>query len=155
MVPQDEDIAVRALARAIAGCPGLDGFSDGIGLVILDPEGESVAVLSGAAHGAFREQVKALAAARKDPVAGPCACTITSFAGFGIEEGTPPLPDGHALALAIGDVRAITEGDEPVPTPYATLTLAYTPELISISQAATVLARVKELLEAPYALLAD
>ena len=79
---------------------------------------------------------------------------MTSFVPFGLEEGTPPLPQGHPFALGIGASRVVHE-PEVAPMPVMTLVLAYTPELIAVGQAARLLARVRELLEAPYALFAD
>ncbi len=142
--PGDEDIVIRAMARAATECPALEGSGDAVGLVIAEPSGERLAILESAGSGPFRDRVEALAntLATGD---GGCACTLTSFVRFGIDEGTPPLPDGHALALGLG-----ATGEDG----RATLVLAYSPGAISLHEAAVFLGRVRELVEAPYALLA-
>ncbi len=142
--PGDEDIVIRAMARAATECPAFEGSGDAVGLVIAEPSGESVAVLEAAGSGAFRERVETLAntVATHD---GGCACTLTSFARFGLDEGTPPVPDGHPLALGLGATRE--DGK-------ATIVVAYAPGAISLHEAASFLGRVRELVEAPYALLA-
>jgi pyruvate/2-oxoglutarate dehydrogenase complex dihydrolipoamide acyltransferase (E2) component len=157
IVPTDEDIIVRSFARAAMEQADLAAGGDSIGVVFVEEGGERVAVLDEAAHGSFRERVQAFKVRREAGEGGFCALTITSFAAFGIDEGTPPLPEGHPAALGVGAVRPAFEhnGDELVPAPTLVLTLAYAPDRISVAGAAALLARVRELLEAPYALLAD
>ena len=70
--PGDEDIALRALARATTESPALRGLGDTVGLVLLEPEGESIVVLEGAAHGPFRERVARLAQLKYRRERGDC-----------------------------------------------------------------------------------
>jgi pyruvate/2-oxoglutarate dehydrogenase complex dihydrolipoamide acyltransferase (E2) component len=153
VAPENEDIVLRAYARAVLEQRRLRQRGGDGGLVIAQGDVEFVAVLPDAAHGPLRKRVQQLAEARHDQEPRDCAFTLTSFGPFGLDEGTPPIPAGHPFALAMGATRATFEPEGPVPT--MVLTLAYTPELMSVGEAALLLARVRELLEAPYALLAD
>ena len=154
VAPDDDDIVVRALARAAMEDEHLRQRGDSIGLVLTDGAEERVAVLEGASRGQFRERVESLSAARQGTPQGNCVATVTSFAAFGLDEGTPPLPDDHPFALSVGAIRSVYEVGQ-IPVPMVSLVLAYTPELMAVGQAARLLGRVKELLEAPYALFAD
>ena len=152
--PSDDDILIRALARASMEDDVLRARGDSIGLVLAEATEERVAILDGASRGPFRERVEALTLARVTEREGGCSATVTSFGHFGLDEGTPPLPEGHPFALGAGAIRVIFEAGD-IPAPMMTLVLAYTPELIAVGRAARLLARVRELLEAPYALFAD
>jgi hypothetical protein len=157
VIPLDEDVVIRAVARAVREHDVLAGQPVDVGLVLTEREGERVAVVRGADGGAFRDAVAALAA-ESDSGSNETGCsfTVTSFARCGLDEGTPPLPTGHAFAVAMGAVRDVPafEGDRVVRAPQMTLAMAYAPELITVGEAAALLARIRELVEAPYALLA-
>ncbi|MFN0145537.1 MAG: biotin/lipoyl-containing protein [Dehalococcoidia bacterium] len=151
----DLDIAVRALARATMESPALRALGDDVGVVLLEPDGEPIVVLEGASGGPFRAQVERLDERRATREPGQCAYTVTSFGPLGIDDGTPPLPGGHPFALAIGATRSVFDAESGTPTPVLTLTLAYSAEQITVAQAAMLLAHVRDLMEAPHALLAD
>lgn len=146
--PSDEDVILRAAGRALREA----GHEAAIALVVPREDGEDVTI--GAAAGGFREAVEALRAGG-DP-GSATSCTLTSFAQHGIDEGTPALGVGHPYAIAAGAVRefAVVDGDRAVPVPMLTLVVAYDPAATTAGRAAAMLGRIRELLEAPYALLA-
>ncbi|MCK9518792.1 MAG: 2-oxo acid dehydrogenase subunit E2 [Dehalococcoidia bacterium] len=150
--PHDEDVFVRAVGRVLMEAD----LPDSVALVVPEREGLRSTVLAGGSSTPFRAAVEALAEGWDAPFESPHAFDIVSFAEWGIDEGVPELRDGRPLAVAVGAVRewAVVDGDQAVPTPMATLTLAYDPAAVTAGQAAWFLARVRELLEAPYALLA-
>ncbi|MBI2766954.1 MAG: 2-oxo acid dehydrogenase subunit E2 [Chloroflexi bacterium] len=156
--PTDEDVVIRAVARALLGVGPLWLRGDDIGLLLAERDTERLCVVRGAAHRPFRDAVTELAAVRKtaDDNAD-CACTVVNFGEHGIDEGVPPLPEGHAFALALGAVRDVPvfEGEQVRRGQVAVVTIAYSPEYLPVGEAAWLLGRVRELLEAPYALLAD
>jgi pyruvate/2-oxoglutarate dehydrogenase complex dihydrolipoamide acyltransferase (E2) component len=88
---------------------------------------------------------------------GDIDCTVTSFATQGVEEASPASEDGQFLALALGcdRVEPLWDGERFLPQAVATLTLAWDPAALGEGAAARFLARVHELVESPYALLAD
>lgn len=153
--PGDEDIFVRAIARAAQEHVRLASLGDAAGVVFIDDAGGKLAVLGNAARGSFRDQVAALARARDESDAQQCAFTVVSLAPFDIHEGTPFLPEGHAFALAAGAPQQVRHGEEVIPTLVMAATLAYNPDFLSMSEACRLLARFRELIEAPYALLAE
>jgi pyruvate/2-oxoglutarate dehydrogenase complex dihydrolipoamide acyltransferase (E2) component len=81
---------------------------------------------------------------------------VVSFSNLGIHDGDVRLDAGQRAALAFGAPLSISirEGTRTVTAPFVTLTLAVDGDAINEHAAATLLARVRELLEAPYALLA-
>jgi pyruvate dehydrogenase E2 component (dihydrolipoamide acetyltransferase) len=150
--PRDEDVLVRAAARVLAEA----GRGDSIALVVPEREGERSSALGSAAALPFRAAVEALAAGWGTSPGGPHAFEIVSFDEWGLDEAVPELRDGRPLALSAGAVCqwAIVEGGAVVAAPVTTLTLAYDPAVVGAGEAAWFLARVRELVEAPYALLA-
>lgn len=150
--PRDEDVVVRAVARVLAEAD----LSDSIALIVPERDGMRSSVVAEASSTPFRTAVEALAAGWEAPFEDDHAFDVVSFGEWGIDEGAPELRDGRPLALSVGAVRAwaIVEGDQVVPAPVVTLTLAYDGWTVTAGQAAWFLARVRELLEAPYALLA-
>ena len=150
--PRDEDVLVRAAGKAL----GEFGLPESVALVVPERDGRRSSVLSAAASTPFRAAVEALAAGWSAPAEGEHGFELVSFAEWGIDEGSPELTAGRPLSLSVGAVRelAVVEGNELVPAPMAVLTLAYDPSAITPGQAAWFLARVRDLLEAPYALLA-
>jgi hypothetical protein len=147
--PAAEDLVIRAVARAVARDEDLQSLGDRAGLVLIDDGDERIAVIPNASHGAFRANVEALHAAKASGAERPCGYTVTSFAPFGLDEGTPLLPGGHPFAVAMGAVRPEGAGKA------LTLTLAYAFEQMTVGHAAALLAHVRELLEAPHTLLAE
>lgn len=153
--PENEDILLRAVARAAAEQQALDGIGDTAGLLLPAAASQPVICVSSAARGPFRERVQTLAEGRHQASQADAAFTVTSFAGFNIDSGTPVLPDGHPFAVAAGAMRAVFESEGLPFTPVLTLTLSYDPGRLSVGEAAVLLSRIRELIEAPYALLAD
>jgi len=154
--PGDEDIVVRAVAHALRESPSFAGFDDTIGLCALEEEGIAVRLLRGAASRPFRDAVMALA--EQAPHSGddqPSACTVTSFGEFSLDEGIPQLRPGQVIAITMGAVRPGTayNGDRPEQVPMMTITLAYDAAVIHEGAAVRLLARIRDLVEAPYALL--
>lgn len=145
IVPTLEDVVLRAMARAVRESDLLAERGTAVGLVVVDRSTERLVVVEDAAARPFRDAVLALAEAEDPGDPGSCAVTLLPLDAFDLEQGAPPLPAGHPLALATGarrDGRAV-------------LTLAYAPDVIPVGEAAWFLGRVRELIEAPYALLAD
>ena len=153
--PENEDLVLRAIARAAAERELALPDGGVAGLVIPLAGGDRMAILSGAARGSFKEQVARLDQSSREASYADCGITLVSFRHFGIEEATPLLPEGHSVAFAMGALRAgsLAEGDVPVPV--MALTMAYNPDALSMGDAALLFARAGELIEAPYALLAD
>lgn len=153
--PENEDLVLRAVARAAAERDLAPPDGGAAGLVIPLAGGDRIAVLRGAGRGSFKEQVARLNQSSRDSSYADCGVTLVSFRHFGIEEATPLLPEGHSVAFAMGALRpgAAAEGDVPVPV--MVLTMAYNPDVLSMGDAALLFARTGELVEAPYALLAD
>jgi pyruvate/2-oxoglutarate dehydrogenase complex dihydrolipoamide acyltransferase (E2) component len=148
--PTLEDIALRAVARALAELPG-----DLEGTVSLSQVVDGVAevrALPGAAFRPFRDAVNAL----PDGEAAPVGCIVTSYLDTAIEVATPRLLQGHRIAVALGAERQqpAWTGDF-VPTPVSMISIAFEAATIGDAEAATFIARVRELMESPYALLAD
>ncbi|MCC7365891.1 MAG: 2-oxo acid dehydrogenase subunit E2 [Dehalococcoidia bacterium] len=151
--PADEDVVVRALGRALEELR-MDVPGRAVAVVVPARDGDLREVVRDASRRPFRDAVDARAAAGDsddDPVA-----TVVSFAAAGVEDGVPEIPAGNPFVLALGAARewALFEGDRVVPVPVASLTLAYDPRHFPAGEAAWLAGRVRELLEAPYALLA-
>ncbi|MCC6381444.1 MAG: hypothetical protein IT304_03000 [Dehalococcoidia bacterium] len=145
IVPVLEDVVMRAMARAARESTVLADRGTAVGLVVVDRATERLLVVEDAAARPFRDAVAALGAAEEPGDPARCAVTLLALEPFGLDQGAPPLPAGHPLALATGAPR---DGR-------AVLTLAFAPDVIPMGEAAWFLGRVRELVEAPYALLAD
>ena len=108
--------------------------------------------LHGAAYRPFRDAVNAL------PEGEPAhiGCIVTSYLDTAIESATPRLLQGHRIAVALGAERQVPgwTGDF-VPTPVSVLSIAFEPASIADAEAGRFIARIRELMESPYALLAD
>ena len=144
--PSVEDVVIRAAARAAAE---LGLFEPPIaGLLTADDRAPVAAYLAGAGRGPFREAVAALAATRGAQDVPPVSFFLISLAAFGIDEGTVPVDDAEAFGLSLGATR---DG----PDPMVALTMSYRPSALSIAEAAVLLGRVRDLIEAPYLLLTD
>ena len=151
LVPTLDDVVLRAAARALRE---VWGSVARVGLRRIDGGSEQIALLAGADDESFRIAVAALAGSpREEAVAD---LVVTSFLNTSVEQADPRLDDGY-FAITIGAERAgvVLERNQPVHGLLATLSLAYAPDSVPDSVAAAVLGRVCELVEAPYALLAD
>lgn len=150
--PSTEDVVLRAAARA---CRELPFVQTGcVALRVLGDETETLRLISGAASRPFRDAVEWRAEDERESAAD---FILTSFAAIGIEQATPGLGDGDILALGLGCERTEGrwDGDRFVPEVRTTLSLAYDPEQISEGVAARFMGRVRDLVDSPYALLAD
>ncbi|MCZ2108615.1 MAG: hypothetical protein LC118_03470 [Dehalococcoidia bacterium] len=146
--PAFEDVLVRAVGRALAE----GGFGGGIVLRWFEDGCEQWAALHGAAELPFREAVEAIRSGTGS--AQDAGCVITTYAG--IDEASPGAPGDAFFALGVGDeARDMRwDGRRRMMVPVVTLTLAFDGSRVSEFAAARFLARVRELVEAPYALLA-
>ncbi|MGH2634232.1 MAG: 2-oxo acid dehydrogenase subunit E2 [Tepidiformaceae bacterium] len=156
VAPSTDDIALRAVARALRELPAFDATHN-LALRAFTPDAETFRVLPRAAGRPFREAVAALAAP-PDPETEPgYDCVLTSFAALGIEDATPRLEPGRPFALAVGAEHEVVAmaGEQPVSRVTASLVLAYDASIVDDGTAARLLARVRGLIESPYALLAD
>jgi pyruvate/2-oxoglutarate dehydrogenase complex dihydrolipoamide acyltransferase (E2) component len=142
--PSNEDIVVRAVSRATVEQDGADGAVE---LTTLEAGGALSIVIGHAAEVRFRDAVARRAHGGDYLEAG---CQLISFAACRIDEGIPDLAPGHHLAFAMGRERPTTGGG-----PVLTLVLAYDRNRIDEASAAHLLGRVRDLVEAPYALLAE
>lgn len=142
--PTTEDIVLRAIARTTVEQDGSEGSVE---LTTLEAGGALSVVIGRAAEIRFRDAVARRAQGGDDVEA---ECRVTSFAADRIDEGTPDLVGGHRLAFAMGRERGMM-GEGPV----LTLVLAYDRNRIDQASAAQLLGRVRDLVEAPYALLAE
>jgi pyruvate dehydrogenase E2 component (dihydrolipoamide acetyltransferase) len=157
--PTNEDVVLRAVARAVVETGASRRHDDHVGLRVLNGTDHSVGVYAfgGGASRPFREAVSELAALVEacGPGIAHAQCTVTSLAAFGIDDSVPELGRGQALAFSMGAVRPlpVVEGERLGQTQVLTLTLAYDARVVPEAAAARVLARVRDLVEAPYALL--
>lgn len=122
-----EDVVVRAVSIALAEYDGFEAVGDAVEVVI----------------------------AGEEPVPDlddrPTTCRVTSFVPYGIHAVDAPVPDGHPIAFAMGAARETVAFHDKslVPVRVVTVSLGYDPGAVSDADAATLLARVRELLEAP------
>lgn len=142
--PTTEDLAIRAIARALREIGGFEGH---IELLTLNP-GAAPATIAHAANLRFRDAVSDRVASVANP--DEAECTLTSFAAAGIDEATPRLARGRPFAFTMGAERTVPGGERTV-----TVAMAYDGSMVSDPVAARVLSRVRNLIEAPCALLAD
>ncbi len=142
LVPTVEDVVVRAAARAFREVWGAEAR---IGLRRIDGSSEQIALVP-ISHGqSFRAAVEALAASpRRDSAAD---LVVTSFLATAVQQADPRL-DAALFALTLGAEREALNGTATM------LSLAYAPESVPDGVAAALLCRIRELVEAPYALLA-
>jgi pyruvate/2-oxoglutarate dehydrogenase complex dihydrolipoamide acyltransferase (E2) component len=151
----DEAIVLRAFARAVVEQKSLRVLGDDAGLVIPEEDGEWVATIQGVARRPFRDVAATMQAVLESRIERPCSYALTSFASFGVHEGTPVLAPGQPFALGMGASVGVREGDSLIPVPMTTLTLSYSLELMTLTQAGRLLSRVRELLESAHELIAD
>jgi pyruvate/2-oxoglutarate dehydrogenase complex dihydrolipoamide acyltransferase (E2) component len=156
--PTDQDVVLRAIARALHESAAFRRRTDVVGLRPLAGSSRTVHLLADAATRPFRDAVASLAALRATPGADMgCLCTLTDFGEFELDDAVPALPAGQPLAFAMGVVRDAVrfDGETVRRASQIVLTLSYDPDAMPEGAAARLLARVRELVEAPYALLAD
>ncbi|MEX0782728.1 MAG: lipoyl domain-containing protein [Dehalococcoidia bacterium] len=156
--PLDQDIILRAIARALHESAAFRRRTDVVGVRPLSGTSRTVHLLGDAATRPFRDAVASMAALRETLGAEmPCLCTLTDLGDLGLDDGMPALPGGQPLAFAMGAVRDVArfEGDKPRRASELILTLSYDSDAMPEGAAARLLSRVRELVEAPYALLAD
>jgi hypothetical protein len=139
-MPVLEDIIFRALALAVAGA---EETGEAGGLVIAGPGSDSSCAIADPANHPFRDCLAAREAGGDAPFES-AAWVLTSLAAFGITNATPRLDGGRSLAFAIGAADH---------TGSANLTVAYDSATWNESSAARLLARARDILEAPYAML--
>ena len=151
LVPSLEDIVVRAAARAWQDIAETD---PAVALRRVADGSEDVTVLTAAATRSFRDAVKTLAGAHAAD--GSPDFIVTTFHGSGVDDATPRL-DAANLALTMSDERSAVAllGDTPVQVQLMTLSVAYAPNAVADGTAAAFMGRLRDLVEAPYALLAD
>jgi len=156
MAPSTEDILLRAVARALRELPQFD-VTHNVALRSFTPEAETFRVLAHAAERPFRDAVLALNDPSDATAEADYDCVVTSFAALGIEDATPRLEAARPLALVIGAEREIVaiQGDHAAARVAASMVLAYDAAMVDDGTAARLLARIRGLIEAPYALLAD
>ena len=150
-VPMLEYVVTWAAARALREVWGTDAP---IGLRRIDDGSEQLWLAPTVAGNSFRRFVAEFAdAPRRDAEAD---FVITSFLATAVEQADPRLGTGF-FALTIGAERMVVvlEQNVPVHRRTTTLSLAYAPESVPDGVAAALLSRIRELIEAPYALLAD
>jgi pyruvate/2-oxoglutarate dehydrogenase complex dihydrolipoamide acyltransferase (E2) component len=156
--PTDQDVVLRAVARALHESAAFRRRTDVVGLRPLAGSTRTVHLLADAATRPFRDAVASLAALRETPGADmPCLCTLTDFGDLALDDAVAALPGGQPLAFAMGVVRDVPrfEGDRVRRVSELMLTLSYDSDAMPEGAAARLLSRVRELVEAPYALLAD
>jgi pyruvate/2-oxoglutarate dehydrogenase complex dihydrolipoamide acyltransferase (E2) component len=156
--PTDHDVVLRAIARALHESAAFRRRTDVVGLRPLAGSSRAVHLLGDAATRPFRDAVASLAALRETPGAEmACLCTLTDLSDLALDDAVAALPGGQPLAFAMGCVRDVArfDGDRPRRASELVLTLSYDSDAMPEGAAARLLSRVRELVEAPYALLAD
>lgn len=144
-----EDVLARAIARTLdAELLGSEVDGRKLRVVAQDLHTSRSADLREPGTRIFKELVaERLASTETDAIRNwP---RLATYAGTGVEDAQPRLEDGDIAGFTLGDPRETEKG------PVATFALSYAEEVVSEAQAANFLARVRELIEAPYALLAE
>ena len=151
LVPTVDDVVLRAAARAFREVWGSEAR---VGLRRIDGGSEQIALAPDADAPSFRDAVAGLAGSPRED--GGADLVVTSFLGTGVGQADPRLDSGY-FALTIGaEQNSVALGQfGAVDNPVMTLSLAYAPDSVPDNVAAALLSRVRELVEAPYALLAD
>ena len=154
-MPTDEDIVLRAFGRALEGVH-FDVLVGDLAIVVPGREGAVTTAIRDAARRPFREAVQALARGGDGDFEGSFVGRLLAFASLRIDEAIAGLEPHQPLSLALGAPRewAMFEGERVVPVMMADLVLTCDVAMVPPGEAAWLLGRVRELLEAPYALLA-
>ena len=151
VVPTLEDVVMRAAARAFRE---VWGTNTPIGLRRIDGGSEQLSLAPDAAGQSFRQFIAELAAAPREH--SDADFVVTSFLATAVEQADPRLDDGFfALTIGAERERVVLDRNVPAHGRATTLSLAYPPESIPDGVAVALLTRIAELVEAPYALLAD
>jgi hypothetical protein len=140
ITPLLEDIVFRAIAIALREASGVDPAG---ALVIVGAASDSSSAISEPAAKSLRESVRAREAGG-DAAVETASWELVSLVERGIASAIPPLEAGRHLAFVVGG-----PGNEHS----ATLTAAYDSSHWSVGSMARLLARVREIFEAPYAML--
>ncbi len=138
--PLLEDLVFRALALALR--EGSNQAGPG-GLLIASASSDTSCGLASPAEKTFREAVAARETGGDAPFES-AAWVLTSLAAFGVAMATPRLDGGRQAAFAIGGTDAA--GRE-------TIAMSYDSAAWDEGSAARLLARARDVLEAPYAML--
>jgi pyruvate/2-oxoglutarate dehydrogenase complex dihydrolipoamide acyltransferase (E2) component len=89
--PTDEDIALRAISRALMDSSAFRRRTDAVGMQFLMGPTRGVHLLPDAATRPFRDAVASMAALRDTPGAEiPCVCTLTALAEFDLDRLSRP-----------------------------------------------------------------
>ncbi len=152
--PTSGDLLLRAASRALGAVPVGIAAREAVALTGLDGDWR---VFREAGSRAFREVVAERQAGGEANETRKAACSVAWLDAWDIDEATPRLTRGMPMALILGAPRETValEGERPVRRWQAWLSLAYDPGAIADGVAAALLTRTRELLEAPYALLAE
>jgi hypothetical protein len=140
ITPLLEDIVFRSVAMALREASGVDSTG---ALVIVGVDSDSSSDIAEPAGKALRESVRSREAGG-DIEMETASWQLVSLAEQGIVAATPQLEPGWHVAFAIG---------APDSERRATLTAAYDSSHWSVGSMARLLARAREIFEAPYAML--
>ncbi|MCU1460446.1 MAG: catalytic domain of component of various dehydrogenase complexe [Acidimicrobiales bacterium] len=157
------DLAVAALARALARHPEMNAAFDGDALVLFDEvnvgvavdgvAGLTVPVVAGADRLSLAELSAAIAALADGDAGAPVAstATVSNLGALGIRAGTPVLNPPETVLLFVGAVedRVVAVGGAPAVRTMATLSFAFDHRATSGAAAARFVATVRSLLERP------
>ena len=138
--PLFEDIVFRAIAIALREASGVD--STGV-LVIVGPASDASSAIVDPGARSLRACVQARGEGG-DAESEGAAWQLVSLSAQGIAAATPHLEPGRHLAFALGAADGAHR---------ATLTAAYDSNHWSVGSMARLLARAREIFEAPYAML--
>ena len=147
LAPANEDVIVRAIGRALAEF----GADDSVTLRTCEGQQARSVTLREAGLVPFRQAVLSLRAREGESLSTPCAVSLFE----GIDEAEPATGGGVVIAFGIGAERKTVrwDGERAAPAAELTITLRYDPEIVDPFEAARFLARVRDLVQAPYALL--
>jgi pyruvate/2-oxoglutarate dehydrogenase complex dihydrolipoamide acyltransferase (E2) component len=157
------DLAVAALARALAQHPEINAAFDGDALVLFDEVNVGVAVdgvdgltvpVVAAADRLPLAELSAAIAALADGGAGapvPSTATVSNLGALGIRAGTPVINPPETVLLFVGAVedRVVAVDGAPAVRTMATLSFAFDHRATSGAAAARFVATVRSLLERP------
>lgn len=138
--PMLEDVVFRAIARALEDTP----FAGGAGaMLVATTECDLAFAVREPASRSFRDGVKARADGG-DEAFESADWLFVSLAALGVSSATPRLEPGRHMSFALGAKDASNR---------ASLKVAYDSSCWSEGSAARLLARVRDILDLPYAML--
>ena len=138
--PLVEDVLFRAVAFALRDGGHIDSAA---AIVVAEADADVASGIASPAGRPLREAVAARSSGTDSPVE-QAAWVLVSLAALGVASCTPRLEHGRRLSFAVG---------APDASGHATLTMAFDSLAWSEGSAARLLARIRELFEAPYAML--